>query len=46
MLMVTGTASLISVFSIGPSVRSMRLLEDFVVILVLDVDNVFRFLLK
>jgi len=39
MLMVTGTANLISVVSIGPAVRSMRARLRFVVIIVFDFDN-------
>jgi len=39
MLTVTGTASLIRVLSIGPSVRSMRALLCFVVIFVFDLVN-------
>ena len=37
--MVTGTARLIRVLSIGPSVRSMRLLLRFVAVFVSDFDN-------
>jgi len=39
MLMVTGTASLIRVLSIGPSVKSMRELLRFVAIFVFDLVN-------
>jgi hypothetical protein len=42
MLTVTGTASLINVLSIGPSVRSMRLLLRFVEGFVSDFDNLSR----
>ena len=44
MLMVTGTARLIRVLSIGPSVRSMRELLRFVAIFVLDFVNLSCFL--